>query len=347
MEKYSALGIMSGTSLDGLDLALCHFWEDNQWHYSIVKARTVKYPAQLKSRLRKAQHLSGLDLIALHKEYGRFIVQQVNAFLDGMEKPLLIASHGHTVFHYPDGGINLQIGDGAVIAALTGLPVVCDFRSTDIALGGQGAPLVPTGDYFLFPGYAMLLNLGGFSNITIRNPLTAFDICPVNFALNYFARQFAMEYDRDGHLGRQGQVNPQLLAELDNLPYYSQTPPKSLSDHWFYDNFLAVVEKYKISPIDKLATIYHHIARQITNITNQHQGNILITGGGARNKFLIELIRQNSANPVVIPDDETVDFKEAVVFAFLGLLRWLGRTNVFRAVTGASRDTISGAVYLP
>ncbi len=359
MERYLSLGIMSGTSLDGLDLALCEFrYErsmkhtsddktEGSWSFQILEARTVPYPRELALELRKAQKGSALNLIALHKRYGKFIAEKVNEFLVGKSRPMLIASHGHTVFHYPDAGINFQIGDGAIIVSLTGLPVVCDFRSQDIALGGQGAPLVPAGDYFLFPGYNILLNLGGFSNVTIRNRMIAFDISPVNYALNYFARQFGLEFDRDGQLGRKGKVYPPLLDQLNNLDYYSMEPPKSLSDHWFYNEFLQVLEAHKIDIMDKFATVYHHIAWQIASVVNQEKGRVLVTGGGAKNKYLIELIRSQVKNEVIIPDPLLVDFKEAMVFAFLGLLRWLGKENVFSSFTGAGRNSISGAVYLP
>ncbi len=359
MERYLALGIMSGTSLDGLDLALCEFKNDQSaqsggdrqtsvsWSFRILEARTVPYPRELAMELRKAQKGSALNLIALHKQYGKFIARQVNEFLEGKSKPMLVASHGHTVFHYPDAGINFQIGDGAVIASLTGLPVVCDFRSQDIALGGQGAPLVPVGDYYLFPDYNILLNLGGFSNVTIRSRMIAFDISPVNYALNYFARQFGFDYDRDGQLGKKGKVHKPLLDQLNSLDYYSQEPPKSLSDHWFYDEFLQAVEAHKIEIVDKLATVYHHIAWQIARVVNQEQGRVLITGGGTKNKYLLELIKSQVKNEVIIPKPLLVDFKEAMVFAFLGLLRWLGWENVFSPVTGARRNSISGAVYMP
>ncbi len=345
-KKYTVLGLMSGTSLDGLDLALCDFWYDGKWNFQVLKTQTVPYPQQLAKSLRGAARLSALELVTLHKDYGRFLAQKINKFLSGAPKqPVLIASHGHTVFHYPEAGINFQIGDGAVINALTGLPVVCDFRSQDIALGGQGAPLVPTGDLLLFDGYDLLLNLGGFSNVTVKNPFLAFDICPVNYALNYFARHFGMDFDRDGSLGQKGEVNSRLLEELNALEYYAQEPPKSLSDHWFYDEFLPITEKYKIPLTGKLRTIYEHIAQQIATVLDKYGGKVLVTGGGAKNKFLIRLIREKTKAQIIIPGPVLVDYKEALIFAFLGLLRYLGKTNVDRRITGAARDTVSGALY--
>ncbi len=351
MTDYIALGIMSGTSLDGLDLALCRFWQESDktknWDFEILSAITVAYPKDLTAQLRNAQNGSALELITLHKHYGKFIAQKVNDFLVGKPRPLFIASHGHTIFHYPEQGINFQLGDGAVVAALTGLAVVCDFRSQDIALAGQGAPLVPVGDIYLFGEYDLLLNLGGFSNITVRSEMIAFDISPVNYALNFFARQLGLEFDRDGQLGKQGKVNNRLLAALDSIDYYSLKPPKSLSDHWFYKKFLPIIQAYQINAIDKLATLYHHISAQIAAVLNHYQGRTLVTGGGAKNKFLIELIQRQVNNEIIIPPMELVDYKEAVVFAFLGLLRWLGIENVYASFTGAVRNTISGSVYLP
>jgi len=352
MKKYLVLGIMSGTSLDGLDLALCQFTkntfgENERWSFKLIFSQTYEYSKDLVKKLRQAQFSDGLTLIALHKYYGEFIAQKVNEFLLNKPRPLLIASHGHTVFHYPQKRVNFQIGDGAVIASLTNLPVVCDFRSQDIALDGQGAPFVPLGDYYLFEDYELLLNLGGFSNLTIRRQLKGFDICPVNFALNYFARLAGKEYDKDGLLGREGIVNMQLLEQLQNLDYYSKPQPKSLSDHWFYNVFLPVVQSYDIGIEDKLRTIYEHISLQLAKSLAKYQGKVLITGGGVFNKFLIELLREKVQNEIVIPSDEIINFKEAIIFGFLGLLRWLGKTNVFASVTGAKRDTSSGAIYLP
>ena len=349
--QVSAIGVMSGTSLDGLDIAYCHFVREDhrKWSFKISDAITVKYPKDLAKRLRSAKHTNALELIRLHKEYGAFIAQNILKFLQtkNLPKPELIASHGHTIFHYPEAGINFQIGDGAVISAITGITTISDFRSQDIALGGQGAPLVPMGDKLLFSQYDLLLNLGGFSNITIQKPFSAFDISPVNFALNYFARAFGMDYDKDGQLGRQGKIHKPLLQSLSQLEYYSLEPPKSLGDQWFYDVFLDQIERYKIPALDKLRTVYEHIAGKISEVLNHYGGKVLVTGGGAKNKFLMELIEQK-INPNVqihIPDELLIDYKEALVFAFLGLLRYRGEQNIDKRITGAQHSTSSGAVY--
>ncbi len=353
VRSTKVIGIMSGTSLDGLDIAYCHFSENlsqNKWTFEIKQATTVEYPKDLAKRLRNAQHSRALELIRLHKEYGEFIARKILEFLDkkNLTRPDLIASHGHTIFHYPEAGINFQIGDGAVISAITGITTVSDFRSQDIALGGQGAPLVPMGDKILFAEYSLLLNLGGFSNITVQEPFIAFDICPVNFALNYFARKFGMNYDRDGQLGRQGQIYQPLLQALNQLDYYTLQPPKSLSDHWFEQYFLDQVERYKIPVLDKLRTVYEHIAAKISEVLNHYGGKVLVTGGGAKNKFLMELISQkiNKNVQIHIPGEQLIDYKEALVFAFLGLLRYRGEHNIDRQITGAQRSISSGAVYL-
>ncbi len=346
--KYTVLGLMSGSSLDGLDMALCTFEKlAGQWQFDIINAQTVKYPSSLAQQLRNASRSKALDLITLHKSYARFMADRINAYLRTTgEKPLLIASHGHTVFHYPEAGINFQIGDGAVISALTGLPVVCDFRSQDMALGGQGAPLVPWGDKLLFPGYAMLLNLGGFSNITVQDPFMAYDICPVNFALNYFARKSGLEYDKDGDMGRKGKIIPSLLQMLNSLEYYERPAPKSLSAHWFYENFMNIVGRFKEPVVDIMRTLYEHISFQIARELDRYGGKVLVTGGGAKNKFLIGLIREKTPVQIEIPGTMLIDYKEALIFAFLGLLRYLGETNVDKRITGADRNTSSGALYI-
>ncbi len=349
--KTNVIGVMSGSSLDGLDLAYCEFkYDRGKWKYEIQKAVTVPYPRDLAKSLRNARHLNALELIRLHKEYGEFIGKKILEFIksNGLAKPDLISSHGHTVFHYPEAGINFQIGDGAAISAITGITVVSDFRSQDIALGGQGAPLVPMGDKLLFADYDLLLNLGGFSNITVQKPFLAFDICPVNFALNYFARKLGMEYDKDGNLGRKGNIYSPLLDALNQLEYYNSPPPKSLSAHWFDQVFLDQLERYKIPVLDKLRTVYEHIAIKISQVLNRYTGRVLVTGGGAKNKFLMELISQKVDDKVKIeiPDEILIDYKEALVFALLGLLRYEKKLNIDKQITGAKHSTSSGAVYL-
>lgn len=343
--------MMSGTSLDGLDLALCHFnKEGKQWHYTVEKAVTISYPSVLRSRLSKATELSGWELARLDVDLGNFMADAVNLFLKKTPcKVLLLASHGHTVFHRPDLGITTQIGNGAALAAKTGIRTVCDFRSMDVALGGQGAPLVPIGDQLLFGKYDFCLNLGGFCNISYNEngQRRAFDIAPCNMALNTLAEQKGAPYDQDGKWARSGNRNVVLWNELNELEYYGKEgTSKSLGKEWYDTHFALLLEKYNCSVDDKLRTVTEHIAFQIGKVLECHEGEqVLLTGGGALNTFLVESIQQCTLKKIVIPDLETVNFKEAIIFAFLGLLRWNDEINVLQSVTGAHRDYSSGAVY--
>ncbi len=348
--EYKILGLMSGTSLDGLDIAICRFNEiGNIWNYSIEYTETIDYSDSWKSKLTTPHLLKSIDLIRLDREYGIFIGKMVAETLKKTGfKPQLIASHGHTVFHSPSSGITLQIGHGAYISSVTGLPVVCDLRSTDIALGGQGAPLVPMGDKLLFSEYQACLNLGGFANISfdVNGLRRAFDICPVNIILNRLAKSFRLTFDKDGLIGKKGRLNEILLEKLNNIDFYQLEPPKSLSREWLEEIFIPIIESVDCSEYDKCHTIYHHIAFQLTRIIGQFSlQSVLLTGGGAHNKYLMELIKNNTNSKIIIPDIRIVDFKEAIIFAFLGLLRYLNRTNCLASVTGASRDSSCGAIY--
>ena len=346
---YNVLGVMSGTSLDGLDLALCRFSQDDKWNFEILKIKSVHFPEKLKKEIRNSLYLSVIEFIELHRKFGLFIASQINDNFKS-EKIDLIASHGHTVLHYPYRKLNFQLGDGAVIAVETEKPSVSDFRSVDVLLGGQGAPIVPAGEKMLFHDFDSFLNIGGFSNLsTFNNKVIAYDISPANFALNYFSqKKFQQEFDEGGKIGRKGFVNKQLFDELNSLDYYYSKAPKSLSDHYFFNVFLPVIEKYNIPDLNILRTLYEHIAFQIANNINVLKcKKVMVTGGGALNTFLVELMRQKSDAEIFIPDNDIVEFKEAIIFAFLGLLRWLEIPNCLADVTGANYDNIGGAVYLP
>jgi anhydro-N-acetylmuramic acid kinase len=346
-KEYSILGLMSGTSLDGLDVAICNFVDQgDSWQYSIIYAETVPYPGEWKASLAESHKLKGTDLIKLDRDYGTYIANIVNSILKktGL-KPQLIASHGHTVFHSPADGYTLQIGHGANINVGTKLPVISDFRSADVALGGQGAPLVPVGDKLLFSEYDACLNLGGFANVSfdIDGLRRAYDICPVNIIINRFAELKGLLYDKDGLLGRKGHLNESLLFNLDNLEYYNSDYPKSLSREWLEEFFIPGLESVNCSEEDRLHTVYNHIAGQIAKIIEKGRNKkVLVTGGGAYNTFLLELIRKNTSAEIVLPDKKTIEFKEALVFAFLGLLKYLNRINCLSSATGASRDSSCG-----
>lgn len=346
--KIKAVGLMSGTSLDGLDLVAAEFWQTNgKWNFIIVSAKTVSYSSDWKSRLCNSPFLSGEKLIELHIKYGQFLGNETKRFINetGFQADL-IASHGHTVFHQPDLGFTYQVGNGADIAAITGITTVCDFRTGDVALGGQGAPLVPVGDKLLFSEFDFCLNLGGFANISFEEneKRIAFDICPVNFVLNHFAEKQGLQYDKNGELGRKGKVETELLEKMNHIDFYQKLPPKSLGREWVEQVFMPIINNSEISDTDKLRTVYEHVAQQITNVISD-KGKVLVTGGGAFNTFLIELLKNHTNAEIVIPSNEIVNFKEALIFAFLGVLKINGQNNCLSSVTGAKRDHSSGVVF--
>jgi anhydro-N-acetylmuramic acid kinase len=346
--KWLVAGTMSGTSLDGLDLAAVEFrHEENHWKFTIVAAETIRYSTEWENKLRTSPALSGEQLMELHNAYGRFTGQQISIFLQKHKlAPALIASHGHTVFHQPEKGFTFQLGNGVCIAAETGITTISDFRSGDVALGGQGAPLVPVGDRLLFPEFESCLNLGGFANISYEQngKRIAFDICPVNFILNHLARKPGKPFDENGELGRQGKNDNQLLEKLNQLKFYGQNPPKSLGKEWMDKNFLSITEKSNLSVQDKLRTVYEHMAIQIAKAA-PNTGKMLVTGGGTFNSFLLERLRQHLKCEIAIPPADIINYKEALVFAFLGLLRYLDEVNCYASVTGASRDSSAGVIF--
>lgn len=344
---------MSGTSLDGLDIALCQFKNaGNSYEYSILDAETIEYTPEFKNRLINAYTSSARDIFELNSYFGSFVAEKVTNFLNKKgQKANLIASHGHTIFHQPQNGFSTQIGCGATIAAKTGITTVCDFRSMDVALSGQGAPLVPIGDKLLFSNYTACLNLGGIANISFddsQGQRSAFDISVCNIPLNYFAASLNKTYDDGGRIARSGQLNEELLNLLDQQDHYYKKGSKSLGFEWFQDIFHKVIEGFKgVSTEDLLRTITEHIAGQIAAVLNNHSlDKVLITGGGAYNTFLIEQIQNRTSAKLDIPDNRLVNFKEALIFAFLGYLRLQEKTNTICTVTGAKRNSIGGAVYL-
>lgn len=347
---YRVIGLMSGTSLDGIDIAYCTFYlHRNKWNYEIIKAITHKYPIAWETRLLNAPRLSAQELSLLNKDYGLYTGNIIAKFIiENNITPDFIASHGHTVFHQPEKSLTVQIGSGAAISAATGLPVVCDFRTIDVSLGGQGAPLVPIGDALLFKDYDICLNIGGFSNVSYiyNNKRISFDICPTNIVLNHFAKLTGKEYDRNGRMAQKGKLNTFLLKDLNNLDFYKMKPPKSLGREWVETKFLKLVSKYKIPVEDILCTLCEHITTQISNVLNKARGkNVLVTGGGAYNTYLITLLQKQSIPFICLPTDEVINYKEALVFAFLGALRWRMENNCLKSVTGASHDNCGGAIY--
>lgn len=352
MHQYHVIGIMSGTSLDGVDIAFCSFSEKaNKWTYRIEQAETISYDKEWKSKLSSLENESAFNFVQTHIEYGHFLGKLVKEMIDESYLNVdFVSSHGHTIFHQPNKRFTFQIGAGATIAAECKLPVVCDFRSLDVALGGQGAPLVPIGDHLLFNEYTYCLNLGGFANVSFEADAKriAFDICPVNIVTNQLCRSIGKEMDDKGEIGRTGNIHEALLHKLNELAYYQlkKNTPKSLGKEWVMENFYPILHQYTISVPDQLRTIYEHVALQIAKATEStHQKNMLITGGGAYNIFLMERITALTKHAIVLPDKHTIEFKEALIFAFLGVLRMREEINCLKSVTGALKNSVGGCVY--
>lgn len=343
---------MSGTSLDGLDLAYCEFDEAyGVWKYNIKATKCVDFDRDWQNQLATAHQLQGLALIALNAAFGSYIGQQVIAFLQeyDLPDPDIISSHGHTVYHHPSKGYTCQIGSGAHIAAASGIDTVNDFRSLDVALGGQAAPLVPMGDRLLFSQYEACLNLGGFSNISFEKhgQRMACDICPVNIVMNPLAERLGQPFDRDGKWAASGQILSQFLSDLNDLPVYAFQNRPSLSREWIEADVLPLIPN-GADTSDILRTFTEHAAYQISRVLIDHSvtGEVLVTGGGAYNSFLMKRLREMTPMHISVPDAELVEFKEALVFALLGVLRMRGETNILRSVTGAKCDSCSGSIHL-
>lgn len=346
------IGVMSGTSLDGLDLACCHFEFNEKWSFSLQHALTIPYSNYWRQLLEFLPNASGVELVKADMDYGRFIGKEIVRLIENTGiKPDLISSHGHTVFHQPDKGYTLQIGNGHAISAETGLPVVFDFRSYDVALGGQGAPLVPIGDQMLFGDYDYCLNLGGFANISFhdhKSERVAYDICPVNIVLNYLSQKSGKAFDYKGEMASIGNTDFHLLESLNKFEYYEREYPKSLGKEWVEQFVFPLLETSVISTKDQLNTFSVHIADQVCKaLDSAGPGSVLVTGGGAFNEFLIQNIRNKTRSDIIIPGSDTVNYKEAIVFALLGLLRFRNEINCLRSVTGASRDSICGLLVRP
>ena len=353
MSGNEVIGLMSGTSLDGVDIACCHFeFKSNQWQYHIKYAETIPYSAAWLQKLSSVMNGSSISYVKTHVELGKLYGSLITEFISRYNaKPGLIASHGHTIFHQPRLGLTAQIGDGAQIAALTGIDTICDFRSKDMGLGGQGAPLVPAGERKLFSNYNFCLNLGGIANISVHSPsaTVAYDVCPANMALNYLSEKLGRRFDKNGELAANGKNTTSLLNQLNSLTYYQLPYPKSLGREWFEQEFIQILDGSSITTEDKLATVCEHIGLQIGLAIGQHSFNnndqLLVTGGGALNSYLIACIKKHISIKLVLPDEQTISFKEAMIFAFLGLLFTRNEKNVLSAVTGSSRDHIGGALY--
>lgn len=350
--NFKVIGLMSGTSLDGLDIAYCHFTKNRgRWSFALKKATTIKYSSAWMKKLSTAQNLTGEQLIEFDSEYGRFLGNACNEFIRRNKlKVDFIASHGHTIFHQPQKRFTYQIGNGNSLYAACGVPVVFDFRSLDVMRGGEGAPLVPAGDKFLFGDYDVCLNLGGIANLSrdVKGKRVAFDICFANMGLNYLMSKLGKEFDKGGSLSSEGEVDQQMLKKLDAFYLGLRKKRPSLGREMFEESIQPMLDDPTLDLKDKLRTITLSAAKEIAySISSQKKRcNVLCTGGGAFNSFFIsQLLDQCSDNiTLIIPDSDVIKFKEAIVFGFLGVLRLKGQMNCLKSVTGASKDSCSGSL---
>ncbi|OEK06982.1 anhydro-N-acetylmuramic acid kinase [Roseivirga misakiensis] len=350
--SFLIIGVMSGTSLDGLDLVASRFTKNgDSWSYQIELAETIAYPDQLIDDLKEAFKFKKEDLSGLDKELGEFIGNSIRVFSKSLAKEVdFVASHGHTIHHDPANGYTLQIGSGNAIAEMCGYPVINNFRVNDVSLGGQGAPLVPIGDRDLFSEYQYCLNLGGIANITVirgNDQVLAFDICPFNMALNFLANQLDLKFDEGGVLANEGQVNETLLEQLNQIDFLQKEAPKSLGFEDFSALWLPFLANSSFSTHDLMRTYIEHAAIQISKAigSNESKERVLVTGGGAFHQTFVNRLKALSKREVVVPSDALINYKEALVFAYLGLLRFLKKPNCLASVTGAKRDNMGGDLY--
>lgn len=349
-ENYNVIGVMSGTSLDGVDLAYINFNISERWTFEIFQSETVSYSDEWQNKLKNAIQFNSTELEQLNSDYTKLLASIISEFISKHQLKAIdaVCSHGHTILHQPQNGLTLQIGNLPMIRDLVNQTVVCDFRVQDVQLGGQGAPLVPIGDAILFAEYDYCLNLGGFSNVSFTDNGTriAFDISPVNTVLNYYAHQLGLPYDDAGTIAKSGTVNQELLQQLNNLDFYKASYPKSLGIEFVNDTIFPIVHSYAIPIPDVLATFVEHIAIQIAAVCKSNT-KLLATGGGAYHTFLMDRLQHYLPKVTInIPDDKTIQFKEALIFALLGVLRLRNEVNVLASVTGASHNHSSGTVYL-
>jgi len=344
------IGLMSGTSLDGLDICFVSFKKSNYSKYNIINSKTYSYNEKWIEKLKKSIFLNKQELKKIDIEYGTLISNYLKEFISefSIDKIDLISSHGHTVFHEPNKGKTLQIGDGKTINKIVKTDVVCDFRTQDVKYKGQGAPLVPIGDLHLFSNYKFCLNLGGFSNVSIKdnNKIKAFDICPVNTVLNHYSKKMGYTFDQDGVLSKKGTVNLDLLNQLNQMSFYNKLGPKSLGIEFVKSKVIPLIDSHILNPKDILRTYIEHISDQISkSIGSYFNDRILVSGGGTYNNTLIDSIKTKVKSKVIVPDSQIIDYKEALIFAYMGLLKSKEKINCLKSVTGAIKDHSSGKIF--
>lgn len=350
--EYQVIGVMSGTSLDGIDLVYVSFRFDTSWHFKILYSETIPYDSQWVENLRGlvSQSLEGLK--EMDNIYTNYLSLRINAFINKFEIKHIdaVCSHGHTALHQPEKGMTYQIGNMPHLALLIEQTVVCDFRVQDVEYGGQGAPLVPIGDKLLFSEYDFCLNLGGFANLSteVDGNRIAYDVCPVNIVLNKYVKQLGFDFDDKGKIASTGTINEALLTKLNNLEFYNASYPKSLGLEWVDKNVFPLIDSFQMEIHDILRTFLEHIAIQIASeINKKNKVSVYVTGGGVYNEYLINRLKSRTKNSIVIPSKTIIEFKEALIFGLLGVLKLRNEVNCLQSVTGAFKNHSSGKIYIP
>ena len=350
-DEYNVIGVMSGTSLDGIDLIYAKFSFDEGWGFKILNAETVDYSNDWYETLKNLINNSLDELKAIDVDYTKYLGEVIKAFIAKHEIKNIdaVCSHGHTALHQPENKLTYQIGNLPVLAEILQQRVVCDFRVQDVEFGGQGAPLVPIGDKLLFSEYDYCLNLGGFANISFesKNERIAYDICPVNIVLNHYVSKLGFDYDDKGELASTGRLNEDLLCQLNELPFYNKTPPKSLGLEWVDSNVFPLIDDFNLQTHDVLRTFIEHIAIQVSKVLQEQGSKVLVTGGGVFNEFLMHKIQRFSKSQIIIPKNDIVEFKEALIFGLLGVLKERHEVNCLKSVTGAKQNHSSGKLLIP
>ena len=349
--EYNVIGIMSGTSLDGIDIVEARFTKNESYQFKILHSETIPYTQLWKHKLKELVGKSKEELKSIDNLYSEYLAQTILTFIKkhNIEHLDFVASHGHTALHQPEIGITYQIGNLQILADILQQKVICDFRTQDVELGGQGAPLVPIGDQLLFGDFEYCLNLGGFANISfeMNDERIAFDICPVNIVLNHYVSKLNYDYDDRGKIARNGTLNNSLLEQLNKLDFYNEKPPKSLGLEWVNNTIFPLIDAYNLEVVDVLRTFLEHIAIQIAKFSKSNTKRVLVTGGGAYNDFLIERLKYFSEAKIIIPNKEIVEYKEALIFGLLGVLKVRNEINCLRSVTGAKNNHASGKILFP
>ena len=349
MKNFNVIGVMSGTSLDGVDIVYVKFTLNESWRFKIINSKTYKYADSTVDMLSDISKKNLEEIKEIDVVYSNKLAKIINEFIEefSINKIDFVSSHGHTAIHDPSNLITYQIGNLSTLSTEINQKVICDFRVQDVKLGGEGAPLVPVGEKYLFQEYDSFINLGGFANISKHDgeSLIAYDICPVNIILNNLSKKIGKDYDNKGSIASSGKLILNLYDQLQKLEYYQLDPPKSLGIEWVDKNMIPLINKYSDYPIeDLLNTLSNHIANQISNNLKDID-KALITGGGAYNDYLIDIISSKSDSEIIIPSKNIIEFKEALIFAFLGVLRYLNINNCYSSVTGASKDHCSGKIF--